>query len=81
MHGAGVHDVVDLELLLQVGRPRVDEAANDAEDLALLNHFNLFAPPAILFYGTDKQERSNYRLVGFMDADDFQGHVRNALGR
>ena len=60
---------------------QADVTANDAEDLALLNHFNLFAPPAILFFGADGQEHSNYRLVGFMDAEGFQGHVRNALGR
>jgi thiol:disulfide interchange protein DsbD len=58
---------------------QADVTANDAEDLALLNHFNLFAPPAILFFGADGQEHSNYRLVGFMDAKDFQGHVRAAL--
>jgi thiol:disulfide interchange protein DsbD len=60
---------------------QADVTANDAEDLALLNHFNLFAPPAILFFGADGQERSNHRLVGFMDAEDFLAHVNNALNR
>ena len=59
---------------------QADVTANDATDLALLNHFNLFAPPAILFFGPDGSERSNFRLVGFMGADDFLGHLRGALG-
>ena len=58
---------------------QADVTANDAIDLALLNHFNLFAPPAILFFGTDTGERRNYRLVGYMDADDFLAHLQGAL--
>ena len=58
---------------------QADVTANDAIDLALLNHFNLFAPPAILFFGTDTEERRNYRLVGYMDADDFLAHLQGAL--
>ena len=58
---------------------QADVTANDSEDLALLNHFRLFAPPAILFFGADSQERRDYRMVGFMDADDFMAHVQKAL--
>jgi len=58
---------------------QADVTASDAVDLALLNHFSLFAPPAILFFDPDGQERRNYRLVGFMDADDFLGHLDGAL--
>ncbi|MEN8107608.1 MAG: protein-disulfide reductase DsbD [Pseudomonadota bacterium] len=60
---------------------QADVTANDATDLALLNHFNLFAPPAMLFFGPDGQERRNYRLVGFMGADDFLVHVKGAFGQ
>ena len=52
---------------------------NDDTDIALLNHFKLFAPPAILFFGTDGEERREHRLVGFLDADDFLTHVQQAL--
>jgi thiol:disulfide interchange protein DsbD len=55
--------------------------ANDAEDRALLNHFNLFAPPAILFFDANGEERSNCRLVGFMDAEEFLAYLKDALGR
>jgi len=67
---AGLADVT----LLQA-----DVTANDATDMALLNHFNLYAPPAILFFETDGQERSNYRLIGFLGADEFLQHLKGAL--
>jgi thiol:disulfide interchange protein DsbD len=60
---------------------QADVTANDAEDLALLNHFNLFAPPAILFFGPDGREINDARLVGFLDATEFLEHVQEAFGR
>ena len=59
---------------------QADVTANDPEDVALLNHFNLFAPPAILFFGPDGQELGNARLVGFLDAGEFLGHLQGAFG-
>lgn len=54
---------------------QADVTANDETDLALLDHFNLFAPPAILFFGPDGHERRNHRLIGFKDAGDFLTHL------
>ncbi len=59
---------------------QADVTANDAQDLALLNHFNLFAPPAILFFGPDGRELGDARLVGFLDAGEFLEHVQGAFG-
>ena len=39
----------------------------------------LFAPPAILFFDASGQEQREFRMVGFMDADEFQQHVNKAL--
>ena len=58
---------------------QADVTANDAEDLALLNHFGLFAPPAIMFFGTDGTELRNARLVGFKDAKEFLAHLESTL--
>jgi thiol:disulfide interchange protein DsbD len=59
---------------------QADVTANDADDQALLqDHFGLHGPPAIIFYGADGRERRNYRVVGFMPADEFAGHVRRAI--
>ena len=59
---------------------QADVTANDANDLALLNHFDLFAPPAILFFGADGAERADYRLIGYLDAKDFLAHLKGAIG-
>ncbi len=60
---------------------QADVTANDKEDLALLNHFGLFAPPAILFFDKDGNELRESRLVGFMNAEDFLAHVESAFGK
>ncbi len=58
---------------------QADVTANDEEDLALLNHFGLFAPPAILFYDSNGNEVSGSRVVGFMDAEQFLAHVEKTF--
>jgi len=58
---------------------RANVTQNDADDQALLQHFGIFGPPTIAFYGTDGRERSAYRVVGYMKADDFAARTRAAL--
>jgi len=58
---------------------RADVTQNDADDQALLQHFGIFGPPTIAFYGMDGQERAAYRVVGFMKAHDFAARARAAL--
>ncbi|CAN5272850.1 hypothetical protein BH24PSE2_BH24PSE2_05550 [soil metagenome] len=58
---------------------QADVTANDAADRALLRHFGIYGPPTIAFFGRDGRERVNYRLVGFVPADEFQRHARRAL--
>ncbi len=53
--------------------------ANDADDQALLNHFGIFGPPSIMFFGADGSERKNFRVVGYMKADKFHTHVQTAF--
>jgi thiol:disulfide interchange protein DsbD len=59
---------------------RADVTANDDDDQALLKHFGIFGPPTIAFYGSDGEERHNYRVVGFMKAPDFATLAKQALG-
>ncbi len=59
---------------------QTDVTANDAEDQALLRHFELFGPPAILFFGPDGGERPAYRVVGYMKAPRFREVVERAIG-
>jgi thioredoxin:protein disulfide reductase len=58
---------------------RANVTQNDADDQALLRHFGIFGPPTIAFYGTDGRERAAYRVVGYMNAEDFAARTRAAL--
>lgn len=58
---------------------QADVTANDNQDKTLLGHFQIPAPPAILFFGTDGQERKNYRLMGYLKADEFNRHAQKAI--
>jgi thiol:disulfide interchange protein DsbD len=58
---------------------QADVTANDDDDQALLKHFGIFGPPSIMFFGTDGVERKNFRVVGYMQADQFHEHVSRAF--
>ncbi|MDX1594592.1 MAG: protein-disulfide reductase DsbD [Gammaproteobacteria bacterium] len=58
---------------------QADVTANDDVDKALLRHFNLIAPPTILFFDRDGKEQRPYRVMGFMDAADFSRQIDAAL--
>lgn len=58
---------------------QADVTANDDRDKALLTHFGIPAPPAIIFYGADGHERSDYRLMGYLKAEEFNRHVQSAI--
>jgi len=50
---------------------QADVTENSADDKALLAKFNLIGPPAILFFGTDREEIAGQRVIGYQDADVF----------
>ncbi len=56
---------------------QTDVTANDAQDKALLKHFGLFGPPAIIFYTPTGEELKPKRLVGFKPADEFLTHLKS----
>jgi thiol:disulfide interchange protein DsbD len=70
----GVRVALAGTLLLQT-----DVTLNDEVDKELLQALGIFGPPAILFFGSDGRERREYRLVGFVEADEFRDHVRSAF--
>lgn len=59
---------------------QADVTANDETDKALLAHFGIYGPPAILFFGTDGEEIRAYRFFGYAGPGEFAGHVRQAFG-
>jgi thiol:disulfide interchange protein DsbD len=68
-----VHAALNDAVLIQA-----DVTAYDAADKALLERFGLHGPPAILFFGLDGRERRAFRVIGFMDADEFASHAIRA---
>jgi thiol:disulfide interchange protein DsbD len=58
---------------------RADVTANGADDQALLALFHIFGPPTIAFYGPKGDERSEFRVVGYMKAAEFATVARQAL--
>ena len=58
---------------------QADVTANDALDQELLKAFGLFGPPAILFFGADGIEKTQYRVIGYLPAREFQAIVEKAV--
>ncbi len=54
---------------------QADVTANTAEHQALLKSFNLFGPPAILFFNTEQQEQRAARVIGYQEAETFIRHL------
>jgi thiol:disulfide interchange protein DsbD len=58
---------------------QADVTKNDEDDQALLSRFGVFGPPTIIFFGSDGQQRHGYEVVGYMKAEAFAEHVRQAV--
>jgi thiol:disulfide interchange protein DsbD len=67
------------DLLKDVVLLQADVTSNDAAARELLRAFELFGPPAILFFDGAARERRSHRLVGFIAADAFVEHLRDLL--
>jgi len=63
---AGVQAKLKDTILLQA-----DVTANNADDKALLQRFQLFGPPATLFFDREGKEMADSRVVGYQDARQF----------
>ncbi|MDD2383760.1 MAG: protein-disulfide reductase DsbD [Sulfurospirillaceae bacterium] len=57
---------------------QIDVTQNSIEDKALQKEFDIFGPPAILFF-EDSLELKDARLIGFKNADDFLKHLDMVL--
>jgi len=58
---------------------QADVTPNDKKDVELYKHFGIIGPPSIMFFGADGIERRNHRIVGYMPAEKFSQHVKQAL--
>ena len=57
---------------------QADVTANNEDDKALLAHYELFGPPAILFFGPDGKELVAQRVTGYQNAEQFLDSLENA---
>jgi len=73
-HGAFVDPGV-IAALANTVLLQADVTANDAEDQALLKHFGIYGPPSIMFFDASGQELTDLRVVGYMDARDFEMRI------
>ncbi len=58
---------------------KADVTETNAETKALLKHFKIPGPPAILFFNKNGEELRQFRVVGFMPAETFAGHLSKSL--
>ena len=54
-----------------------DVTANSEEDKALLQRFELFGPPAILFFDPQGKELADFRVTGYQDAAQFSQSLQS----
>lgn len=73
------HDPQVAKLMSHFTLLQADVTKNDETDQALLKRFGIFGPPAILFFPPKENERRQYRVVGFMNADDFSSLLDTVL--
>lgn len=58
---------------------QIDITANNEDHQTVLNHFNLFGPPAILFFDTDGKELPQFRIQGELNRDEFKLHISKVI--
>jgi thiol:disulfide interchange protein DsbD len=57
---------------------RFDMTDSNDEQRAKLDHYKLFGPPALLFFGKDGNELTNVRVVGEIDVEGFAERLSRA---
>jgi thiol:disulfide interchange protein DsbD len=57
---------------------QADVTANNEDDKALLQRFQLFGPPATLFFDAQGKEQADFRVTGYQDAPQFLQSLKSA---
>lgn len=70
-----------LEAMAGFERLQVDVTDNTAADQALLDRFNLFGPPTLLFFNREGKELKQARILGEMDQQAFLDHLERVRER
>ena len=56
---------------------QADVTANNEDDKAILQRFQLFGPPATLFFDAQGKELTDLRVTGYQDASQFTASLKN----
>ena len=76
------HEVLNnprvLDLLKDYRLVRFDITASNPEQRALLDRYQLFGPPALMFFAKNGNEISDQRVIGEINAADFAERVAKA---
>ena len=76
------HEVLNapnvLTLLKGYQLVRFDMTASNAEQRALLDRYALFGPPVLMFFDKNGEEKSDQRVIGEINAQDFAERVGKA---
>ena len=64
-------------LLAAFNLVRVDLSANTADDQALLQKYNVIAPPTVLFFNNTGQEIDSRRIVGEVNTNEFLNRIQS----
>ena len=67
------------QLLSNLVLLQTDTTDHDAQDKALYKQVSVIGPPSILFFSKTGEELRNYRVVGFMPANEFAAHLQQVL--
>ncbi len=67
-----VRDKLDNFILL-----KVDVTDFNENDKKIMNRFNIFGPPAIVFFNSNSDELTKKQIFGFMNAENFLEHIKD----
>jgi thiol:disulfide interchange protein DsbD len=67
-----VQDALSNSVLLQIDLTETDSVSS----VELMDHFNVFGLPSILFFDLQGEELTLQRVTGFMGADKFSAHIK-----
>lgn len=56
-------------------RLQIDVTKNTPQDREIMRRFQVFGPPAMIFFNKNGSEMSDFRLIGFLSPTDFQAHL------
>jgi len=58
---------------------QADVTRNNAQDVEILSRYKVLGLPTILFFDPEGKERPEYRVTGYMDAEDFRKHLEKII--